>query len=135
MSNPSAVDSSSEQSNVTVLRRQNLIALRQQFAESRIAGGESPTGVGQAFAKSLELSPSMLSQILASRPISDKVARQIESHCDKEAGWLDLMHQPDAPNPALDAFLALAAKVWEKSSRVQRNAMTHSLKQALKGAD
>jgi hypothetical protein len=31
----------------------------------------------------------MWSQIKSSRPIGDKLARQIEKHCGKVAGWLD----------------------------------------------
>ena len=43
----------------------------------------------QAFAAALEISPSMWSQITSSRPIGDTLARQLERHCGKPAGWLD----------------------------------------------
>ena len=70
-------------------RRMNVLALFQAHAERAVAGGAPPKGLEQAFAAALEISPSMWSQIKSSRPIGDKLARQIERHCAKPKGWLD----------------------------------------------
>ena len=66
-------------SNITLTRRQNALALFQDYAEKALASGGSPKGLEQSFASTLQISPSMWSQIKSSRPIGDKLARQIES--------------------------------------------------------
>src|SRR6185295_13516914 len=76
-------------SNITTNRRRNALALFQSYAETAIARGAAPKGLEQTFAASLQISPSMWSQIKSSRPIGDKLARQIEQHGAKPAGWLD----------------------------------------------
>ena len=73
----------------TASRRRNVLALFQTWAESAVAAGAAPKGLEQAFAAHVEISPSMWSQIKSARPIGDKLARQIEQHCGKPAGWLD----------------------------------------------
>jgi uncharacterized protein YoxC len=60
----------------TLTRRQN--ALAQDTAEKAPASGTSRKGLDQSFAATLQISPSMWSQIKSSRPIGDKLARQIE---------------------------------------------------------
>lgn len=47
-----------------------------------IAHSAAPKGLEQAFAARLQISPSMWSQIKSSRPIGDKLARQIEQHSE-----------------------------------------------------
>jgi hypothetical protein len=64
--------------NTTITRRQNALALFQAYAEKALASGASPKGLEQTFAATLQISPSMWSQIKSSRPIGDKLARQIE---------------------------------------------------------
>ena len=91
-------------------RRVNALALFQAHAEQALAGGAPPKGLEQAFAAALEISPSMWSQIKSSRPIGDKLARQIERHCGKPKEWLDAAHDSDAPTPAERAFLAPRAR-------------------------
>ena len=54
--------------NITVTRRSNALALFQTHAERALAAGESPKGLEQAFAATLQISPSMWSQIKSSRP-------------------------------------------------------------------
>lgn len=73
--------------NTTVTRGLNALAQFQAYAEQALAASASPKGLEQAFAATLEMSPSMWSQIKASRPIGDKLARQIEQHRGKSAGW------------------------------------------------
>ena len=71
--------------NTTLTRRQNALALFQAFAEKTLASGGSPKGMEQSFAATLQISPSMWSQIKSSRPIGDKLARQIEQLGGKPA--------------------------------------------------
>ena len=97
--------------NITVTRRQNALALFQAYAEKALAAGASPKGLEQAFAATLQISPSMWSQIKSSRPIGDKLARQIESACAQSAGWLDEARKDVAPSVAETAFLELALPV------------------------
>ena len=90
--------------NITVTRRQNALALFQAYAEKALAAGASPKGLEQAFAATLQISPSMWSQIKSSRPIGDKLARQIESACAQPAGWLDETRKDVAPSVAETAL-------------------------------
>ena len=62
--------------NITLTRRHNVLALFQAYAEKALAAGTAPKGLEQAFAATLQISPSMWSQIKSSRPIGDKLARQ-----------------------------------------------------------
>src|SRR3954464_15721656 len=94
--------------NSTVIRRQNALALFKAHAENALASGATPKGLEQAFAATLEISPSMWSQIKSSRPIGDKLARQIEQHCGKPSGWLDEERAAEGLTPAEQQFLALA---------------------------
>ena len=72
--------------NITVARRRNALALHRRFLEEAVAAGLPAKGLDQAFAKKIEISPSMWSQIKSSRPIGDNLARQIERHCNVETG-------------------------------------------------
>ncbi len=102
--------------NITVTRRRNALALFQSFAEESVTSGAAPKGLEQAFAQKLEISPSMWSQIKSSRPIGDKMARQIEQHCGKEAGWLDEEREPAGLTPAEQQFIALALSAWRATN-------------------
>jgi hypothetical protein len=102
--------------NITVARRRNALALFQAFAEVAVANGTAPKGLEQSFAARLEISPSMWSQIKSSRPIGDKLARQIEQHCGKPAGWLDEEREAVGLTQAEQQFLALALKAWRSSN-------------------
>ena len=97
--------------NTTLTRRGNVLALFQTHLEQAIAGGAAPKGLEQQFAAQLAISPSMWSQIKSSRPIGDKLARQIEHHAGKPEGWLDQANAVPGVSAAEQAFLdeALAA--------------------------
>ena len=114
----------------TVIRRRNALLLHRRFLEQAIAAGLPAKGLDQAFAKKLEISPSMWSQIKASRPIGDKLARQIEQHHGKTAGWLDEARESDALTPAESAFLALALKAWRATNSTGRNALRKQIRAA-----
>ncbi|MBI3368410.1 MAG: hypothetical protein HY021_08200 [Burkholderiales bacterium] len=115
-------------SNITIARRHNALALFQAYAEKALASGTSPKGLEQAFAAALQISPSMWSQIKSSRPIGDKLARQIETLCARPAGWLDESRKDAAPTPAEVAFLELALAAWRAANSAMRKALREELK-------
>ena len=115
--------------NTTITRRQNALALFQAYAEKALASGAPPKGLEQMFAATLEISPSMWSQIKSSRPIGDKLARQIEQHHGKPAGWLDEARESDSVALAEKAFLYLALKAWRATNNAGRKALREQMKQ------
>ena len=118
---------------ITVARRRNALALFQAHAEKALASGASPKGLEQAFAATLQISPSMWSQIKSSRPIGDKLARQIETLCRKPAGWLDEAHAVAGPTPAESAFLELALAAHRATNSAGRKALRQQLELLLEG--
>jgi hypothetical protein len=114
--------------NTTITRRQNALALFQAYAEKALASGAPPKGLEQTFAATLQISPSMWSQIKSSRPIGDKLARQIEQHHGKPIGWLDEARESDLVAPAEQAFLDLALKAWRSTNSAGRKALREHLK-------
>lgn len=115
--------------NITVIRRHNALALFQEYAAAQIAAGEPAKGMEQAFAAQLQISPSMWSQIKSSRPISDKLARQIESHTKKPPGWLDEPHGAQVPDAAEERFLELARKAWRSANADAKRQMAKLLRE------
>ena len=115
--------------NPTVLRRRNVLSLFQFFAESAVATGVAPKGLEQAFAAHVEISPSMWSQIKSVRTIGDKLARQIEQHCSKPAGWLDEEREAAGLTPGEQQFLALALLAWRATNSDGRKALRAEMKQ------
>ncbi len=115
-------------SNITVNRRQNVLTLFQQFAEDQMRVGVAPKGLEQTFAQRLQISPSMWSQIKSSRPIGDKLARQIEAACKQEAGWLDQERASQGLTASEQQFLALALKAWRATNAEGRKKMKGLMK-------
>ena len=116
----------------TTLRRQNALALFQDYAEKALASGAAPKGLEQAFAATLQISPSMWSQIKSSRPIGDKLARQIETLCGRPSGWLDAARAAAGPTPAEAAFLELALAAYRTTNAAGRKALREQLKSVAK---
>lgn len=114
--------------NLTVNRRRNVLALFQAYVEEAVGKGASPKGLEQAFAARLEISPSMWSQIKASRPIGDKLARQIEQHGNKPAGWLDEEREAQGLSLAEQQFVALALKTWRATNSDGRKVLKGQMK-------
>src|SRR5437868_12802169 len=108
-------------------RRANALALFQSHAERALAAGAPPKGLEQAFAAALQISPSMWSQIKSSRPVGDKLARQIEQHCGKPSGWLDEEREQVGLTQAEQQFLALALKAWRATNSAGRKALRSHL--------
>ena len=117
----------------TVFRRRNVQSLFQAYAESAVATGVAPKGLEQAFAAHIEISPSMWSQVKSSRPIGDKLARQIEQHCDKPRGWLDEERAPAGLAPGEQQFLAIALQAWRATNAAGRKALKAQMKQLAQG--
>ena len=116
--------------NTTITRRQNALALFQAYAETALVAGAPPKGLEQSFAATVEISPSMWSQIKSSRPIGDKLARQIEQHHGKPTGWLDQARESGSVAPAEKAFLDLALKAWRATNSAGRKALREQMKLA-----
>ena len=120
--------------NTTVTRRLNALALFQAYAEQALAAGAPPKGLEQAFAATLEISPSMWSQIKSSRPIGDKLARQIEQHQGKPTGWLDEVREDTSPTAAERALMELALAAWRSTNSVGRKALRTHLESIVKAS-
>jgi hypothetical protein len=101
-------------------RHCNVLMLYQRFIGQRIAEGAPPLGAEAAFAQSLEISPSLWSQIKNNRTIGDKLARQIEQHAQVAPGWLDEEHQVAVQDPREEAFVELCRRVWRGANRAQK---------------
>lgn len=122
--------------NVTVVRRRQLLQLLSEFVQEQAARGQPPKGLEQAFAAKLQISPSLLSQIKKSRPIGDKLARQIEVACRRTTGWLDEEGEvKEDPDPAEEAFLVMASLAWRRANARGKRALMHEIKRALDGIE
>lgn len=116
----------------TVTRRRNALLLHRRFLEEAIAAGLPAKGLDQAFAKKLEISPSMWSQIKSARPIGDTLARQIERHCGVDAGWLDRKDlATDAPDPAEERFIAAARQAWRSANAKGKRELSRRIREPL----
>ena len=109
--------------NPTVARRSNALALFHAYAGKALAEGAAPKGLEQAFAASLQISPSMWSQIKSARPIGDKLARQFEALSSKPRGWMDQNHEPAQLSPAEKAFLDLSLQAWRATNSQGRRSL------------
>jgi len=127
MHNPCVfVATSSAVPEISVVRRQNVMAIYKGFVKAAVARGETPKGLEQEFAAALEVHPSMWSQIKAGRPVGDRLAHQIEQKSDKPKGWLDELHEPQTlPTPAEEAFVLLAREVWRTQNAKGKRELTH----------
>ncbi|MFH0128650.1 hypothetical protein [Variovorax sp. EL159] len=121
--------------NITVARRRNALALHRRFLEEAVAAGLPAKGLDQAFAKKIEVSPSMWSQIKSARPIGDNLARQIERHCDVEPGWLDKEDRPsEVPDAAEERFIAAAREAWRTANAKGKRELSGWLKKRAQDA-
>jgi hypothetical protein len=121
-------------SNLTVNRRRNALALFHAYAERALADGAAPKGLEQAFAASLQISPSMWSQIKSARPIGDKLARQFESLSGKPRGWMDESHEAAPLTAAEKAFLDLSLQAWRATNSAGRRQLRAYVAAIARGA-
>lgn len=121
--------------NVTLTRQRNARLLFQEYAEAQLSAGAAPNGLEQAFAKTIQVSPSMWSQIKSSRPIGDKIARQIEAARDKPKGWLDEAREQagSGVSQGEQQILALMLKAWRATNAVGRKQLKHFLREVAEG--
>ncbi|WP_409054775.1 hypothetical protein [Variovorax sp. GrIS 2.14] len=121
--------------NTSVQRRANTLALFHLFTGKYVAGGGPAKGIEAAFAASIEISASRWSQIKNGiRQIGDVLARQIETHSNVPAGWLDMEHEAVLPNDARVKFLDLAARAWDASNAEGKRALRSVVQERLKTA-
>lgn len=120
--------------NTTITRRRNALALFHAYAEKALAEGAAPKGLEQAFAASLQVSPSMWSQIKSARPIGDKLARQFEALSTKPRGWMDEDHEPTQLSPGEKAFLDLSLRAWRATNSSGRRSLRAYLAAIAEGA-
>ncbi|HEY4040025.1 MAG TPA: hypothetical protein VGM15_14480 [Burkholderiaceae bacterium] len=120
--------------NPTITRRRNALALFHAYAEKALAEGAAPKGLEQAFAASLQISPSMWSQIKSARPIGDKLARQFEALSSRHQGWMDESHEPAQLSPAEKAFLDLSLRAWRATNTQGRRSLRAYLARVADGA-
>lgn len=117
-------------SSPATIRRLNALALFQTFAEARITAGDPPKGLEAAWAARIGVSGATWSMAKSgARPIGDKLARQIEHHCDKPAGWIDEAREPTGLTPAEQQFLALALKAYRATNSDGRKRLRLLLKE------
>lgn len=106
-----------QEAKISVIRRQNLTSLLQDFVERRVAAGAQPSGLEKSFADILGISQPMLSMMKkGGRSIGTKLARQIEHNSGKEAGWLDQEREQEGLLPAEQLFLSMALTAYRSSS-------------------
>ena len=117
-------------SSPATIRRLNAIALFQAFAEERITAGDPPKGLEAAWAAKIGVSGATWSMAKSgARPLGDKLARQIEHHCRKDAGWLDQEREPAGLSPGEQQFLALALKTYRSTNSDGRKRLKLALRE------
>lgn len=89
------------------------------MAEHAALGAE-PLGLAAEFAKKLQVSASMWSQIKSTktpRNISNNLARQIEKACGKPPLWLDApQHDEPTVDPGEERFIELARLAYRSQN-------------------
>ena len=102
------------------IRRNNVLILFGEFIAEQAVQGVKPLGMAEMFAKKLQISASMWTQIRSEttqRNISDKLARQIEAACGKPAKWMD---EPQSAEPEIDhgeeRFIELARLAYRSQN-------------------
>lgn len=113
--------------NITRIRRENALRLLHAYVAEQAQGGMPPKGLEQAFAARLQVSPSTWSQLKNQRPISDKMARQIERLCEQAPGWLDVARDDEqacaAPDPAEERLVDEVRVIWRSGNARTRRAL------------
>ena len=97
-----------------------------------VTAGAVTKGIEQAFAQKIQVSPSMLSQMKAGRPIGNKTARQIEVLCKRPVGWLDEQHPDQKPSDAEEAFVHLARQAWRQANAAGKRSLMKYMRDAAK---
>lgn len=110
-------------SELPTIRRSNLLLLFSEFVKQRMAAAPSDqiNGLDREFSTLVQVHNTYFSGMKSgARTIGDKLARQIETHCQKGSGWLDEPHEPGKP-AELKHFLELAERVYVKAPGQRKN--------------
>ncbi len=116
------------------IRRTNLLQLFSEHVSRRMADAPSEqiSGLDREFAALIQVHNTYFSGMKSgARTIGDKLARQIETLCKKEQGWMDESHGTDQSKP-LAKFLQLAQRAYLASPAARKglaNAMREAIKQ------
>ncbi len=122
-----------EARDLPTLRRANLLQLFSEHVAQRMATSPSEqiTGLDREFASLIQVHNTYFSGMKSgARTIGDKLARQIETLCGKDAGWLDEPHE-FAKSDGLAKFLALAERAY-LAAPAARKELARALRDAMK---
>lgn len=121
-----------------IIRRTNLLKLYADFVSvsQQADPAASIVGLDRAFSAKIQIANTSFSSMKSgSRPVGPKLARQIESACQKEAGWLDEPHdaieQADEPDN-LQAFIKLATRAYKRAGAQDRLRLIELLRASLR---
>lgn len=116
-------------SDLHTIRKNNLLACYQAFAEEQVLLGHAPKGLDQSFAAVLQISPTALSSHKSGkRPIGDKLAAQFESALQKPQGWFSEEREPTGLSQAEQAFIAQALSTFRATNAEGRRRLRHLLR-------
>ena len=96
------------------LRRANLLQLFSDFVAQRLLDAPSTqiTGLDREFAALIQVHNTYFSGMKSgARTIGDKLARQVETLCNRGIGWLDVPHET-ALTVEMTRFVKLAEKAY-----------------------
>jgi hypothetical protein len=109
---------------ISQTRRRNLLLQLNLYAHEEINEGRQAS-ISTSFAESIGVHKSLLSKLRgegnAARDISDKMARQIESHLKLEPGWMDHDHQEAPVTSAEASYLELALAAYRATNAQGRS--------------
>ena len=115
------------------VRRTNLLQLFSEYVAKRMAEAPSEqiNGLDREFAALIQVHNTYFSGMKSgARTMGDKLARQIETLCAKDKGWLDEPHAVTRP-AELTKFLQLAEKAFLGAPAARKD-LTRALRDALK---
>jgi len=122
-----------EQPDLPSTRRANLLRLFSEHVAQRMASAPSQqiTGLDREFAVMIQVHNTYFSGMKSgARTIGDKLARQIETLCKKNSGWLDDSQGDERPD-GLVKFLQLAEKVYLAAPDARKD-LARSMRDAMK---
>ncbi|MFZ4479093.1 MAG: hypothetical protein ACOYNZ_04260 [Rhodoferax sp.] len=104
-----------------------------EFVKQRMADAPSQqiNGLDREFAAQIEVNNTYFSGMKSgARTIGEKLARQIEVHCNKGRGWLDEFHDTAKPTD-LKEFLQLAEKAFVGAPQHARKYLAQVMRDVL----
>ena len=114
-------------------RRSNLLKLFSEYVALRMASAPSQqiTGLDREFAVMIQVHNTYFSGMKSgARTIGDKLARQIDTLCKKNRGWLDDSHEEEKPD-GLVKFRQLAEKAYLAAPDARKD-LARAMRDAMK---